>query len=189
LPEYKAHLEHTARERKIFDRVKILGAVSDELLHAYLHHADLCLTLRYPVTEGASASAIEEMLFGKPVIVNEIGFYAELPNECVVKVPCGDAAALAAALKGLMENESRRNSVGSAAQIFAKREFRADRYAREIMDFGWEVSSAQHLLNLADRVAVQLSRMSITAEMPVVDRIAATCEDLFSARRPRRSGN
>jgi hypothetical protein len=88
-----------------------------------------------------------------------------------------------------MEDESRRNSIGLAAQMFAKREFRADRYAREILDFAWESSGAQHLLSFADRVAVQLAQMRITGEMPVVDRISATCEDLFWTHRSRRSGN
>ncbi|HEX4232626.1 MAG TPA: glycosyltransferase family 4 protein [Bryobacteraceae bacterium] len=187
-PEYKVRLQQFAHQARIADRVRILGPVSDDLLHAYLQHADICATLRYPVTEGASASVIEEMLFGKPVIVNKIGFYAELPDDCVVKVPCGDEAALAMALKGLMEDDSYRNSIGSAAQIYAKREFRADRYAREVLDFAWEATGAQYLLHLADHVAAEFTRMRVAADTPVVDRISATCEDLFSGNRPTRLG-
>jgi glycosyltransferase involved in cell wall biosynthesis len=187
-PDYKLRLQQLAHKLRIPDRVRILGAASGELLHAYLYHADICVALRYPVTEGASASVIEEMLFGKPIIVNKIGFYAELPDDCVVKVPCGEEAALAAAFKDLMEGDSRRNSIGSAAQIYAKREFRADRYAREVLDFAWEATGAQHLLQLADRVAAEFTRMRVTADMPVVDSISTICEELFYGNRPRGSG-
>jgi glycosyltransferase involved in cell wall biosynthesis len=187
-PEYKLRLQQHAHDLRIADRVHILGSASDDLLHAYLQHADICVALRYPVTEGASASVIEEMLFGKPVIVNEIGFYAELPNDCVVKVPCNEEGALGVALKNLMEDDSRRSSVGLAAQTFAKREFRADRYAREVVNFAWEATGAQHLLHLADRVAAEFTRMRVTPGMPIVDRISTICEDLFSGKRPTRSG-
>lgn len=186
--EYRARLQQLARKLNILDRVQILGAASDALLHAYLQHADICVTLRYPVTEGASASVIEEMLFAKPVIVNEIGFYAELPDDCVVKVPCGDETKLAAALKDLMEDDGRRASMGATAQSFAKKEFRADRYAREILDFAWEAAGARCLLQVADRVAAEFTRMRVSEEMPVVDRISAVCEDLFHTHRAKRPG-
>lgn len=184
-PETKLQLERLAQQLNIGDRVRILGTGSDELLHAHLQHADVCITLRYPITEGASASVIEEMLFGKPIIVNDAGFYSELPDDCVVKVPCGQNAQLAAALKELMNDDARRNSMGSAAQVFAKREFRGDRYAREMVDFAWDVGAAQHLLNLADRVATEFGRMGVTAEMPVVDSIASVCENLFHKHRAK----
>jgi glycosyltransferase involved in cell wall biosynthesis len=185
-PETKQRLERLARELNIFERVRILGPASDELLQAYLRYADMCITLRYPITEGASASVIEEMLFGKPVIVNDVGFYSELPDDCVVKVPCGRDAELASALKALINDDVRRRSMGSAAQVFARQEFQADRYSREIVDFAWDVGGAQHLLNLADRVAMEFGRMGVTPEMPVVDTIAGVCENLFHKHRPKR---
>ena len=95
--------------------------------------------------------------------------------------------ALATALDTLMNDEAGRKSIGAAAQAFAKREFRANRYAREILDFAWDAHGAQHLLHLADRVAAELTRMGVTADMPVVDRVSAVCEDLFSGRRSRPS--
>ncbi len=42
--------------------------------------------LRWPVFEGGSASAVEAMLSGRPIIVTDAGFYRDLPDDLVFKV-------------------------------------------------------------------------------------------------------
>lgn len=178
-PVYQRRLDRIVAERGLGGRVQFLGRVSDELLHTCLHAADICLNLRQPAMEGASASVIEEMLYGKPVVVTDIGFYRELPADCAVKVdPSNEAAGLRAALVKLAD-AAERTAMGERALAYASATFRADRYARELIRFAWDVRNAQPLFTLSDRIAAELRRMKVTSDMAIVDTAATTVGDLF----------
>jgi glycosyltransferase involved in cell wall biosynthesis len=181
-PAYKKVLDAAVARHRLQDTVRFMGHVTDEALNAYLSHADICINLRYPVTEGASASAIEEMLFGKPVIVTDVGFYHELPDDAVVKIDPLHEHDLAPALANLVNDAGLRTRLGSAARAFAQTEFAPARYAKEIMDFAWEVRSARALLTVADRVAQECYRMGIAADMKIVDTIAVEMGLIFGSR-------
>jgi glycosyltransferase involved in cell wall biosynthesis len=175
-PDYERALKAAARAKGLTDIVRFLGQVSDDLLSAYLSAADICINLRFPAMEGASASVIEEMLFGKPVIVTNTGFFGELPDECVVKVrPDGDAE-LASALKQLVLDDSVRKRIGALAKLFAENEFHADQYATKLMAFLWNVRSSTPLLGLADRVGVELARIGVVRDAKLVDSLALEIE-------------
>jgi glycosyltransferase involved in cell wall biosynthesis len=163
--------------------VRFLGHVADQELKSYLARADICVNLRSPAFEGASASAIEEMLAAKPLIVNNTGFFGELPDDCVVKIALEREGELAAQLKRLVMEPEARAALGDRARRFAEREFSAGRYAREFLDFAWEVRSASPLLGLADQVATELGRMGVTGEAEVVDTVAREIHDLFGAHK------
>ena len=180
-PGYQRQLHGVVAERGLGGRVQFLGRVSDELLHRCLAAADVCVNLRMPAIEGASASVIEEMLYGKPVVVTDIGFYRELPGDCVVKIdPRDEAAGLAAALARLAD-PAEREAMGARAMAYAGATFRADGYARDLRRFAWDVRNAQPLLGLSDRIAGELRRMRVTGDMAIVDTVAATVGDLFCA--------
>ena len=70
-----------------FTEVAILGEVDDTVLVKELDGADILSCLRQPVLEGASASAIEGMKAGRPIVVANAGFYSELPDDLVFKIP------------------------------------------------------------------------------------------------------
>jgi hypothetical protein len=125
------------------------------------------------------------MLFGKAVVVNDVGFFSELPDDCVMKIRPRAIDELAAVLNKLVADPSLRTRLGGQARHFAEQEFRADRYAKGLMDLAWEVRSAQPLLKLADRVALECNRMGITSEMAIVDSVAKELEDLFQENRTR----
>jgi len=184
LPSYERKLKAAAKASGLKDRVRFLGQVPDDVLSDYLAAADICINLRFPAMEGASASAIEEMLFGKPVIVTNTGFFAELPDDCVVKVGADSDADLASALKQLVHNESARKRIGALAQVFAEDEFRADKYASKIMDFLWDVRGARPLLELADRVGVELARIGVPQDAKVVDSLAQEVRSTFVRPSP-----
>jgi glycosyltransferase involved in cell wall biosynthesis len=182
---YQAELEANIQRHGFQELVRFVGHVSDEILRSYLFHADICINLRYPSMEGASASLIEEMLFGKAIVVNDVGFFSEVPNDCLLKIQPEAIDELAAALNKLVTDPLSRRRLGNLARQFAEEEFRSDRYAKELMDFAWKVRSAQPLLRLADRVALECNRMGITSDMSIVGSIARELEDLFCKNRAR----
>ncbi|MFO0363793.1 MAG: glycosyltransferase family 4 protein [Acidobacteriota bacterium] len=178
-PVYQRRLDGIVKERGLGERVRFLGRVSDATLHCCLAAADICFNLRLPAIEGASASVIEEMLYGKAVVVTDVGFYRELPAECVVKInPEHEVAELAAALERLAD-PGERKAIGERALAYARETFRADRYARDLLRFGWDVRNAQPLLGLSDRIVGELQRMKVSTEMAIVDTVAETVGELF----------
>jgi len=53
-----------------------------------LRSVDVCISLRYPTLGETSAIVSRTLQLGIPTIVNNVGWYAELP-ECVIKLPTG----------------------------------------------------------------------------------------------------
>jgi glycosyltransferase involved in cell wall biosynthesis len=184
-PDYERKLKAASKEKGLEDIVRFLGQVSDDLLSAYLSAADICINLRFPAMEGASASVIEEMLFGKPVIVTNTGFFGELPDDCVVKVSPDSDAELAAALKQLVLDDSARRRIGAFAKLFAENEFHADQYAKKIMEFLWDVRGATPLLGLADRVGAELARIGVARDAKLVDSLAQEIESTLVCPSPK----
>jgi glycosyltransferase involved in cell wall biosynthesis len=181
-PDYERKLKSIASARGLEKTVLFLGHVSDEVLHAYLTAADICVNLRYPTTEGASWSVIEEMLFAKPVIVTDTGSFSELPDDCVIKVRPRSEIEVANALRTLAQDPSERRSMGTRAKAFAETEFHSERYAKQVVDFIWEVQSAKPILGLADRVGIELWRMGAHADAAILEVVAAEMARAFGTK-------
>lgn len=179
-PGYMARLRSLVEKEGLQHCVRFLGHAPDEEFHSYLAHAAIFVNLRFPPTEGASGSAIEQMLCGRPSIVTDTGFYSEIPDECVWKIPPGrEAPELERALTSLIENPELRELIGSRAKEYAQREFRADRYAEDFVVFAREVVSVAPILRLTDRIADELSIIGATAAMPILSTAATDCHKLF----------
>ncbi len=118
-PEY-AHLQQLVRRHGLKNTVRFTDYAPEEMLHSYLHHADICLNLRYPATEGASGTLVEHMLGGKALIVTDTAAYSDLPDDCVLKVPHDrEKEELPAALRKLASDVEFRASLGrKGAGIF-----------------------------------------------------------------------
>ena len=78
------------------------GNYVDHLLDTYIHKTgflnngnffeaiascDLIMNLRYPYNGESSATLIQCMAMRKPCVVTDIGWFSELPDSCVIKVP------------------------------------------------------------------------------------------------------
>ncbi len=180
----KYYDELVALARRLGNTVRFAGFVPDEKLHAFLTSADICVNLRYPTTEGASWSTLEAMSYGKPLIVTDTGFYSELPDDCVVKIkPEREKAELVRALRALVADAERRQSIGRRAQDYVRANFRADEFARRFLGFVLETLAAKPALALADRLSARLARMGVGPEMEIVEKSARESYRLFFAGR------
>jgi glycosyltransferase involved in cell wall biosynthesis len=72
------------------DGIVTTGYVSDADFPSYYAVADRFVNLRYPSAGETSGTLIRAFDAGKPVAVSDYAQFAELPDECVVKVPFGD---------------------------------------------------------------------------------------------------
>lgn len=181
---YGEQLREFVERHRLHSVVRLEGYVDDLVLASYLHHADFCINLRWPALESGSASLVEQMLHGKPVIVSDTGVYSELPDDCVWKIsPAREPEELRGALRTLVNCPASREVLGAQARKFAEAHFSASRYAAGLMRFAWQVRNARPLLELADRLGEELQAMGVRPETELVDSLAKTCAELFGKAR------
>jgi glycosyltransferase involved in cell wall biosynthesis len=101
--------------------------VPEERLWALMAACDACVQLRAPTMGETSAVAIRALSVGKPLVVSDVGWFRELPDDVAIKVPVGEGEieALAAAL----ERAAGSPQMGAAALRLAETEHRLDRVA------------------------------------------------------------
>jgi glycosyltransferase involved in cell wall biosynthesis len=89
-----------------------------------LADCDVCVSLRWPTMGETSGMALRALSLGKPLVVSDAGWFAELPDSVAAKVPVDEfeVATLAAMLELLAENGDVRRRMGAAAADYARRE-------------------------------------------------------------------
>jgi glycosyltransferase involved in cell wall biosynthesis len=182
---HRRELEALVVEHGLEDVVELRGRVDEEELDAVLAASDVCVNLRRPCIEAASASLGEEMWYGKPTIVADAGCYSELPDDAVVKIdPDDPVGATGLALRMLVDDVSRRRAVGERAAAYARAHLRADLYAAKLVAFVDEVLASRPFLAVADALGHHLGRLGVSAGMPVVDESARVAHELFADAAP-----
>jgi glycosyltransferase involved in cell wall biosynthesis len=180
-PEERKRLSALVATLGLEDTVELAGRVSDEELDAWIHAADICVNLRSPALEAASASLVDELRHGKPVIVTDTGCYAEIPDHCVAKTnPNDEVPSVATALRRLVDDPTERHRLGASALGHAREHFAAERYAERFLAFVDDALRTRPLLLAADALGAQLRRMGATPDMPITNTVAAVSHDLFA---------
>ncbi|MGH3071740.1 MAG: glycosyltransferase family 4 protein, partial [Gaiellaceae bacterium] len=98
--------------------------VEEERLWALMAACDVCVNLRSPTMGETSGSVIRQLSLGKPVVVSDVGWFAELPDAVALKVPVDahETETLHAALELLARDGAVRESMGRAALDLVRRE-------------------------------------------------------------------
>lgn len=184
--EYRRELQIQASNSGVL--LTIVGRVSDEELAEELASADIVCCLRMPVLESASASAIESLASGKPTIVIDTGFYAELPDDVVVKVdPTDVPGSLADGLSALGASGSLRRAIGDRGREYALGAFGPSKYAEAMKQIAWEAQVAAHAVNTVTRAADVLFDWAGQAPDGVLRRLLEPLAILSPALPPHRS--
>jgi glycosyltransferase involved in cell wall biosynthesis len=101
--------------------------VPEERLWALLAACDVVVGLRWPTMGETSASAVRALSLGKPLVVSDVGWFRELPDEVAIKVPVGEGEV--EALEAALERAASSPEMGAAALRLAETEHRLDRTA------------------------------------------------------------
>jgi glycosyltransferase involved in cell wall biosynthesis len=170
-------------QRCSFGGLAVLGPVSDKALTAELEAADIICCLRKPVLEGSSGSAIEALLAGRPTIVADAGFYGELPDDLVAKVPAGvPRKALTQALERLAGDEPLRRKMGASAQAWARRTFSLKGYLDVLEPLMSATQAATPWLKAAGQIGAELEAIGLSANDPAAGRIGEVLTGLAEQR-------
>ncbi len=132
---YMTLLRDLIREHGLGTAVELRPNLSDPDLERLVAEADGFVNLRYPNTEGASVSLIEQLGTGKPVIILDTGCYAEVPDDAAIKVARPrDIPALAAALDRMTAGGGDLADMGQRGRNYAMRQS-CDSYVAGLLGF------------------------------------------------------
>jgi glycosyltransferase involved in cell wall biosynthesis/SAM-dependent methyltransferase len=125
---------------RMSEHVTITGHVSLEEFARYIAETDIAINLRDHTVGETSASLCRLMGIGVPAVVSDIGWFAELPNDCVVKIPPTDNfAALKPKLRSLIEDATLRKHLSERARDFVLTEHNSWRTSERYIAFAREV--------------------------------------------------
>jgi len=97
------------------------GYLDDKFFLDYINVSDVALSLR-TFSRGESSGALLHLLSrGIPAIVYDIGFFSEIDDNAVLKIPLSDTEALKNQIERLITNEELRKTASKHARDFASR--------------------------------------------------------------------
>jgi glycosyltransferase involved in cell wall biosynthesis len=96
--------------------------VDEPRLWRLMTACDVHVNLRSPTMGETSGTAVRALALGKPLVVSDVGWFAELPRDVALAVPVGEREVddLAAALRLLAERRDVRDAMGAAARALAR---------------------------------------------------------------------
>lgn len=126
------------------------GYVEESRLWQLMMAADVHVNLRSPTMGETSGTAIRALSLGKPLVVSDVGWFAELPDGVALKIPVDDreVSTLEAALELLATRPDVRSAMSDAALELARGRHDVDRVAEQYVSAfeqaagGREVSDA-----------------------------------------------
>jgi glycosyltransferase involved in cell wall biosynthesis len=156
------------------DGVQRMDYVPEERMWSLMAACDVLVNLRYPTMGETSGSVIRALALGQPLLISDVGWFSELPDDAVLKVPVDDyeVATIAAALGVAADHGA---TLGAAARAYVEREHAlpgvADAYvaALEVASGGaavndavlWRIAEAAAEVGIDD--TAELARAAIAA--------------------------
>jgi glycosyltransferase involved in cell wall biosynthesis len=115
---YRAYLEDLIHKLGLQNRVRFTGWLLEEEFFDWISAGDVMVNLRYPSRGEESGTLIRILGSGKAAIVSDYAQYADIPDECVIKIPfMNEIHKLADALSTLADNETLRHKLADHARL------------------------------------------------------------------------
>ena len=107
------------------------GWVDEGRLWELMAGVDVSVNLRHPTMGETSGVAIRSLSLGKPLVVSDVGWFSELPDDAALKVPVDayEVDTLTTALELLVTREDVRAQMGKAAARVAQQQHDLGRVA------------------------------------------------------------
>lgn len=155
------------RECGLEDRVEITGHVTLEEFERRIGETDVALNLRERTVGETSGSLCRIMAAGVCAVVSAVGWFGELPDDCVVKVEPGEHAdgLLRAYLARLIEDEQLRARLGANARRHVVAEHDIRRSAAGYLEFISEVVAARTRRGLLAGLSRELSVLGVEPDL------------------------
>ena len=112
--------------------VQVLHDLSDKEFQTALRQANVLVNFRLNYQGETSLSTLEAMRYGTVVIVNDIGWYSELPDDAVIKVH--NEAEVTAAVQKLASDPAKCHEIGAAARNYMLQKHSHQTYAQVLKE-------------------------------------------------------
>ncbi|MBV9927091.1 MAG: methyltransferase domain-containing protein [Acidobacteria bacterium] len=186
------------RDCGLADRVEITGHVTLEEFESRIAETDIALNLRERTVGETSGSLCRIMAAGVCAVVSAVGWFGELPDDCVVKVEPGEHAdeLLRAYLARLVEDEPLRARLGANARRHVTAFHDIRKSAEGYLEFVREVAAARPRRRLLAGLSAELSALGVAPDADealvrgVASEFAALApENLFAPQPPEPRGS
>jgi glycosyltransferase involved in cell wall biosynthesis len=146
------------------DSVIKTGYAAQKEIFNYLAISDFCINLRYPTAGETSGSVLQLMAAEKPVIVSNVGWFSEIPNNCCLKVDVDsyEEDILLQYMKLLASDEVIRKMIGKNAKEYVMKEHDPQKIAKELYIFIKNVLECKELI--INKVSKELSDIGVTED-------------------------
>jgi len=169
--------------------VHATGYVGWEAFNDYCHLIDIGVDLRYPTMGESSASVCRIMGAGKPCVVSNVGWFAEIPDGCAIKLsPAPAEDALAQCLSDLLADAPLRRRIGANARKYIVENHNPAHAAAAYVAFVEELQAIERgssvrtaLTRTAGRAMAEIGVSA--ADNHLVDAIAERIASLFGFSR------
>jgi glycosyltransferase involved in cell wall biosynthesis len=124
-------------DKKYTKNVIRKGYIAIEDFEELISACDIGINLRYPTMGETSGSLIRMMGYGKPVLVTNVGNYAELPDYCVFKIDpdIDEAETIKRSVATFVQNVDFRESIGQEAAKYIQETCNIKTTAEKYADF------------------------------------------------------
>jgi glycosyltransferase involved in cell wall biosynthesis len=149
--------------------------VDEARLWSLMAACDACVALRAPTMGETSGTAIRALVLGLPLVVSDLGWFAELPDDVALKVPVdrSEVDTLTAALLVLAAEDEARRAMSAAARDYVLREHSLDRVAEAYTAALEEASGGPAVREaVLGEVANAASQVGISAGSAEADELA-----------------
>lgn len=126
-------IAETISDLDLKESIITTGYAPHESIQEYLAISDFCINLRYPTAGETSRSVLQLMAAEKPVIVSNVGWFSEIPDNCCLKVDVDsyEGDILLEYMKLLASNEGIRKLIGKNAKEYVLKGHDPEKIAKE----------------------------------------------------------
>ena len=174
------------------EQVTVVGYADAARFDALLRGCDVLVNLRHPTLGETSATVVSALALGVPTVVSTGGWYDELPDDAVGRVPPGEGEVglLAALLERLATDPALRERMTIAARRYVRLRLNpgecADAYLRAALaPGGRDAIQNQLMCRLGEDIDSLLPTKSRSRNL-LTDRLAATLLETGLAKKRRR---
>jgi len=132
---YEKEIKELIKELEILDKVTIIGY--EKNLIPYIQISDIIIQLRYPTAGETSGMSLEIMRIGKPVIISNVGWFKELPDDVALKINVDEKEeiSIVEAFSKLYDNKDYQKKLSLNARKYVESEHNPEKIALEFSEF------------------------------------------------------
>jgi glycosyltransferase involved in cell wall biosynthesis len=148
-PPDKLSIEAGVKAHGLEENVRFTGWVSQDDFIKYMLSVDLAVQLRYPHAGSTCYPPLRLLSRGVPTIISDIAPMAELPSDCVVRIPpeeAGEEALLFAAMDYLLEKRKVAQAMAKRGQAYVREQHKVTAVACELANLMREVAERRKAL-------------------------------------------